>query len=198
MRPRFAATARSRSSSGSTRRSSARSTTCCRRRGNDRRLTRGPARTGGDRGRGRRAADAGVAGRSLHTRAARARRRAAGLQRASARLDSAADRGRRDRDLGRDPMTRIAIALFEGAEELDWAGPWEVLAAWSQQWPDDGIEVFTIAGEDGPVTSAKGLRVLPEHTWETAPEFDVLVYPGGMGSRRELKDDTVLGWLRGL
>jgi transcriptional regulator GlxA family with amidase domain len=95
-------------------------------------------------------------------------------------------------------MTRIAIALFEGAEELDWAGPWEVLAAWSQQWPDDGIEVFTIAGEDGPVTSAKGLRVLPEHTWETAPEFDVLVYPGGMGSRRELKDDTVLGWLRGL
>src|SRR5438309_1009162 len=32
-------------------------------------------------------------------------------------------------------MTHIAIALFEGAEELDWAGPWEVLAAWSQQRP---------------------------------------------------------------
>jgi transcriptional regulator GlxA family with amidase domain len=93
-------------------------------------------------------------------------------------------------------MTRIAIALFEGAEELDWAGPWEVLAAWSQQWPDDGVEVFTIAREDGPVTSAKGLRVLPDHSWETAPEFDVLVYPGGVGSRRELKDETVLDWLR--
>ncbi|HJU47123.1 MAG TPA: hypothetical protein VJ689_03255, partial [Gaiellaceae bacterium] len=62
-------------------------------------------------------------------------------------------------------MTRIAVALFEGAEELDWAGPWEVLAAWSQGWPDDDVEVFTLArGSGGPVTCAKGLRVLPDHT----------------------------------
>jgi transcriptional regulator GlxA family with amidase domain len=95
-------------------------------------------------------------------------------------------------------VTRIAIALFEGAEELDWAGPWEVLAAWSQQWPDDGVEVFTIARKDGPVTCAKGLRVLADYTWDTAPQFDVIVYPGGMGTRRELTDDVVLEWLRGL
>jgi transcriptional regulator GlxA family with amidase domain len=95
-------------------------------------------------------------------------------------------------------VTRIAVALFEGAEELDWAGPWEVLAAWSQQWPDDGVEVFTVARDSEPVTCAKGLRVLPDHSWETAPAVDVLVYPGGMGTRRELKDETVLDWLRGL
>jgi transcriptional regulator GlxA family with amidase domain len=96
-------------------------------------------------------------------------------------------------------MTRIAIALFEGAEELDWAGPWEVLAAWSRGWPDDGVEVFTLARDTGdPVTCAKGLRVVADHSWETAPEFEVLVYPGGMGTRRELKDDEVLDWLRGL
>jgi transcriptional regulator GlxA family with amidase domain len=95
-------------------------------------------------------------------------------------------------------VTRIAVALFEGAEELDFAGPWEVLAAWSQQWPDDAVEIFTVARDEGPVTCAKGLRVLADHTWETAPGFDVLVYPGGMGTRRELKDDDVLDWLRGL
>ncbi len=95
-------------------------------------------------------------------------------------------------------MTRIAVALFEGAEELDWAGPWEVLAAWSQQWPDDGVEVFTLARVAEPVRCAKGVRVLPDHSWETAPSFDVLVYPGGMGTRRELKDEAVLHWLRGL
>jgi transcriptional regulator GlxA family with amidase domain len=95
-------------------------------------------------------------------------------------------------------MTRIAVALFEGAEELDWAGPWEVLAAWAGQWPDDGVEVFTLAREDGPVASAKGLRVLPDRTWETAPQFDVLVYPGGRGTRRELADEAVLDWLRAL
>jgi transcriptional regulator GlxA family with amidase domain len=95
-------------------------------------------------------------------------------------------------------MRRIAIALFDGAEELDWAGPWEVLAAWAQQWPDDDVEVFTLAQNGGPVTCAKGLRVLPDHSWQSAPPFDVLVYPGGRGTRRELKDEAVLDWLRRL
>jgi transcriptional regulator GlxA family with amidase domain len=93
-------------------------------------------------------------------------------------------------------VTRIGIAVFDGAEELDWAGPWEVLAAWSKQWPDDGVEVFTVAQRDGPITCAKGLRVLADHTWESAGKLDVLVYPGGRGTRRELKDESVLEWLR--
>ncbi|HSC49386.1 MAG TPA: DJ-1/PfpI family protein [Gaiellaceae bacterium] len=92
----------------------------------------------------------------------------------------------------------VGIALFDGAEELDWAGPWEVLAAWAEQWPDDGVHAFTLAREDRPVTCAKGLRVLPDETWETAPPLDVLVYPGGRGTRRELEDEAVLDWIRGL
>ena len=92
----------------------------------------------------------------------------------------------------------IGVALFDGAEELDWAGPWEVLAAWGEQWPDDGVHAFTLAREDRPVTCAKGLRVLPDETWETAPPLDVLVYPGGRGTRRELQDEGVLDWIRGL
>jgi transcriptional regulator GlxA family with amidase domain len=93
---------------------------------------------------------------------------------------------------------RIGIALFDGAEELDWAGPWEVLAAWAEQFPDDGVEVFTLARADDPVACAKGLRVLPDRTWETAGKLDVLVYPGGRGTRRELADEAVLEWVRGL
>ena len=93
-------------------------------------------------------------------------------------------------------MTRIGIALFDGAEELDWAGPWEVLAAWSQQWPDDQVEVLTLARAHELVTCAKGLKVLPDHSWASAPPLDVLVYPGGRGTRRELKDEAVLAWLR--
>jgi transcriptional regulator GlxA family with amidase domain len=92
----------------------------------------------------------------------------------------------------------IGVALVDGAEELDWAGPWEVLAAWAQQWPDDGVRVFTLAREDRVVTCAKGLRVLPDETWETAPPLDVLVYPGGRGTRAELRDDAVLDWMRGV
>jgi transcriptional regulator GlxA family with amidase domain len=93
-------------------------------------------------------------------------------------------------------MTRIGIALFDGAEELDWAGPWEVLAAWARQWPDDGVEVFTLAQRDGEITCAKGLRVLADRTWDDAGELDVLVYPGGRGTRPQLEDEAVLGWIR--
>ena len=54
---------------------------------------------------------------------------------------------------------RIGVYLFDGAEEVDGAGPWEVLAAWAQLWPDDEIEVrpddrFVDAGE---VVTAAGV-----------------------------------------
>jgi len=93
---------------------------------------------------------------------------------------------------------RFGVFLFDGAEELDWAGPWEVLAAWAQQWPDDGVEVITISQNEGVVACAKGLRVLADHTWADAPPLDVLVYPGGRGTRSQLTDDAVLGWLQSM
>jgi transcriptional regulator GlxA family with amidase domain len=92
----------------------------------------------------------------------------------------------------------IGIAVFEGAEELDWAGPWEVLSAWASGWPDDGVEVFTVADGEGPVRCAKGLRVLADHTWETAPSLDVLVLPGGRGTRVQLGDESVRDRMRRL
>lgn len=94
--------------------------------------------------------------------------------------------------------TRIGVFIFDGAEELDWAGPWEVLAAWALGWPDDGVETFTLARTPGPITAAKGLTVVPAHTWETAPGIDVLVYPGGRGTRAQLGDREIHDWLEGL
>jgi transcriptional regulator GlxA family with amidase domain len=91
---------------------------------------------------------------------------------------------------------RIGILLFNGAEELDWAGPWEVLAAWSKQWPDDGVEVFTAARSDGPITCAKGLRVLADHSPDTAPPMELLIMPGGRGARALVGDEPTLAWLR--
>jgi transcriptional regulator GlxA family with amidase domain len=93
---------------------------------------------------------------------------------------------------------RIAIALFEDAEELDWAGPWEVLTAWAQTWPDDGVEVFTVAETLDPVRCAKGLRVLPDRTWDQAGRLDVLVYPGGMGTRPQLGRERIRERIRSL
>ena len=90
------------------------------------------------------------------------------------------------------------VFVSNGTNEVNHAWGLRHNPAWALQWPDDGVHVFTLAREDRPVTCAKGLRVLPDETWETAPPLDVLVYPGGRGTRRELQDEAVLDWIRDL
>ena len=92
---------------------------------------------------------------------------------------------------------RIAIAVFDGAEELDFAGPWEVLAAWRFLYPDD-VEVVLVGENSEPVTCAKGMRVLPGTCWDQLGDVDVLVYPGGRGTRAQLGDETIRTRLRAL
>ena len=88
------------------------------------------------------------------------------------------------------------ILLFDDAEELDWAGPWEVFTMARRE----GDEVVTVAGSLAeslaPVRCAKGLRVLPDHTFADAPALDVLVVPGGAGRRREVDNPVLLDWIR--
>jgi len=91
--------------------------------------------------------------------------------------------------------TRIAVFVFDGAEELDFVGPWEVLTMWAKSFDDD-VEVFTVAPGADPVTCAKGLRVIPDYTIDSAPTFDVLVYPGGEGNRAHIGNDEIRTWLR--
>lgn len=78
---------------------------------------------------------------------------------------------------------RIAIVLFDGAEELDFAGPWEVLAYWALQVTEADVEVVTVAASLDPITAANGMRVLPDRTWADVGTIDVLVMPGGKGTR---------------
>ena len=94
-------------------------------------------------------------------------------------------------------MLRIAIAVFEGAEELDFVGPWEVLSAWHFLEPAD-VEVELVGESREPVMCAKGMRVVPGTTWDELRDVDVLVYPGGRGTRAQLGDETIRTRLRGL
>jgi transcriptional regulator GlxA family with amidase domain len=93
---------------------------------------------------------------------------------------------------------QIGFFLFPDAEELDWAGPWEVLSAWAHGWPDDDVATFTVSRDGAQVTCAKGLRVVPDHSWATAPPIDVLVYPGGRGTRPQLGERDIGDWLHTL
>ena len=87
----------------------------------------------------------------------------------------------------------IGIILFNDAEELDWAGPWEVLTAAAK----DGDRVITVAETLEPVRCAKGLRVLPDHSFDDAPDLDIILVPGGMGSRVEMNNDAMISYVTG-
>jgi transcriptional regulator GlxA family with amidase domain len=91
---------------------------------------------------------------------------------------------------------RIGILLFDGVEELDAVGPWEVLAFWARNFPEDGTEVVTLTTGSDPVLCAKGLRVVPDLHLPDAGPLDVLVHPGGWGTRPLLADSAHLDWVR--
>jgi transcriptional regulator GlxA family with amidase domain len=97
---------------------------------------------------------------------------------------------------------RVAIYVFPDAEELDFAGPWEVLSYWARDVAaGNGIaaEVVTVADQPGPVRAAKGLRVVPDTTWDELGPITVLLVPGGIGTRQMLDaGDPRLDRLRAL
>lgn len=83
------------------------------------------------------------------------------------------------------------ILIFDDVEELDFVGPWEVLSLAR----NDGDRVVTISEKEGPVRAKLGLRVLPDHGLADAPELDVLLVPGGQGTRREVDNPELIGWI---
>jgi len=86
------------------------------------------------------------------------------------------------------------ILLFDDAEELDFVGPFEVFTMAGKGKPGD--RVVTIAERPEPVRGAKGLRVIPDHTFADAPPLDVLLVPGGQGTRREVSNPALIEWIR--
>jgi len=90
----------------------------------------------------------------------------------------------------------IGILLFDDVEELDAVGPWEVLAFWTNEHPEDGWAVTTFSRDGAPVRAAKGLRIVPHHSYASVPALDVLIYPGGQGTRAHLRDAAQLDWVR--
>jgi transcriptional regulator GlxA family with amidase domain len=94
------------------------------------------------------------------------------------------------------PLRQIGILLFDGVEELDAVGPWEVLSTWTQQHPEDGWNAFCLSPDGGSVRSAKTLPLGAHHSIDDAPALDVLIHPGGPGTRPMLNDPGYLDWVR--
>jgi transcriptional regulator GlxA family with amidase domain len=89
-----------------------------------------------------------------------------------------------------------AILLFDDVEVLDFAGPFEVFAVTDELAQHTLFNVHTVAEKSGPIRARNGLKVLPDHTPESAPAPDLLLLPGGFGTRALLKKPALLEWIR--
>jgi transcriptional regulator GlxA family with amidase domain len=92
-------------------------------------------------------------------------------------------------------MTTYGLLIFDGAEELDFTGPWEVFTV-SGTLREGADSAVLIAERRDPVRCARGMRILPDHTLDTHPPLDVLLIPGGQGTRREVGNPAVIDWIR--
>lgn len=91
---------------------------------------------------------------------------------------------------------RIALLCFDDMEELDLVGPWEVLRMWQIQHPGDDVEVFTVSLDGETVTCAKGMRIVTDVAADEMGTVDVMLMPGGRGTRSLVADEAVLELVR--
>jgi transcriptional regulator GlxA family with amidase domain len=102
-------------------------------------------------------------------------------------------------DTKTDATLTIGIVLFDGAEELDWVGPFEVFTMAREvsggKGAASGVRVVLVNQEGGLAIGAKGLRNEVDASFADAPKFDVLLIPGGFGTRAEMKNPRMLEFL---
>lgn len=91
----------------------------------------------------------------------------------------------------------IGIFVYEDAEVLDFAGPFEVFSTASRLEQQAEIEVFLISEIDQLIVARNGFAVKPDWTIERHPKLDLLLIPGGVHTK-ELGKKHVIGWIREL
>jgi transcriptional regulator GlxA family with amidase domain len=94
---------------------------------------------------------------------------------------------------------RIGILIFDDVEELDFVGPWEVFTMGNEMARRAGNppphDVFLVAEREEAIRCSKGMRVLPDTTTAQCRALDVLLIPGGQGTRRGVENRALLGWI---
>jgi transcriptional regulator GlxA family with amidase domain len=99
-------------------------------------------------------------------------------------------------------MTRLltGILVFDDVEVLDFCGPFEVFSVTRLGQPrrreePSPFDVFLVGETSDPITTTGGMRVTPTHSFATCPQVDVLVVPGGWGTRREVNNARLIDWI---
>ena len=90
---------------------------------------------------------------------------------------------------------KFGFLLFPDLEELDFIGPWEIIGVWGEFY--EGPEQrFTVSQTGAEVQCAKGLRIVPDYSFDTCPPLDYLLIPGGWGTRKEVANRELIEFVK--
>lgn len=98
--------------------------------------------------------------------------------------------------MAKDMKKNVGIFIFDNMEVLDFAGPYEVFAITGQRAGEGSFQVFTVAEKEGPVSAVNGLGINPDYSFSNSLPIDILIIPGGIGTRALIKNDTVIAWVK--
>ena len=95
---------------------------------------------------------------------------------------------------------RVGILVFPNVEVLDFCGPFEVfsvtrLSEEARREEPSPFEVLLVAESTDIVVATGGLKVVPDVTLDTCPPLDILVVPGGWGTRSEINNERLVKWI---
>ena len=92
----------------------------------------------------------------------------------------------------------VGVVLFDDVEVLDFAGPFEVFSV-AGNLTEGSITCVTVAERadaNAPIKARGGLKIVPDYTLNDAPHLEILVIPGGYGTRREVANPRLIGWIK--
>ncbi len=89
----------------------------------------------------------------------------------------------------------VGILIFDDAEVLDFAGPFEVFSVTSELHDDMLFNVFTLSRHGVVIRAVNGLKVMPDYSIEDHPPIDILIISGGGGTRKVMHDQHLLDWI---
>ena len=92
-------------------------------------------------------------------------------------------------------MLNVGIFLFNNIELLDFAGPYEVFSVTSELNNYEVFKVFTVTQNGKEIKSVNGLKIIPDFSFDNHPHIDILIIPGGVGTKSEMLKEDVLNWI---
>ncbi|MEO1412920.1 MAG: DJ-1/PfpI family protein [Bacteroidota bacterium] len=90
---------------------------------------------------------------------------------------------------------KVGILVFDEAEVLDFAGPFEVFSVCSEVHDFQLFDAFLVAKNKAPVRAVNGLSVNPQYDFQDCPPLDILILSGGSGTRQIMEDKDTLAWI---